>query len=314
MTTHAGGFDHVALLYDDVDQIGPSLAPGVREALARDDAVLVCLEPPKWEALAGSLGADADRVTYLPADARYAHPARALAALWSFASRARLCGDRTVQSIGEIAFDGAVPDADWWRYETAVNEVLREVPVVATCLFDARSTSAAALDALARTHTVATRAGADATSGTLDDSLFVEPELSPGGTPGLVLDDVTSPRVARAAVVAFARRFCADERRIADVELVVSELVTNALTHGGPPVGLRGWGADDGLALEVHDDGPGITDRYAAWRPPALPRRGAGLWTAHLLADRLSLGPARGGHDGRGGTTVTVVFGRTPTG
>jgi hypothetical protein len=40
-------------------------------------------------------------------------------------------------------------------------------------------------------------------------------------------------------------------------ELVVSELVANALRHGAGPVTARLSGTPGGLRIEVHDDGPG---------------------------------------------------------
>ncbi|WP_405010153.1 ATP-binding protein [Kitasatospora sp. NBC_01539] len=44
---------------------------------------------------------------------------------------------------------------------------------------------------------------------------------------------------------------------VADAELAVSELVTNALRHGGPPVRLRLRIAGGSLRIEVQDGGPG---------------------------------------------------------
>ncbi|GJF33202.1 hypothetical protein KNE206_59020 [Kitasatospora sp. NE20-6] len=51
---------------------------------------------------------------------------------------------------------------------------------------------------------------------------------------------------------------CADvAEAVADAELAVSELVTNALRHGGPPVRLRLRVAGNSLRIEVQDGGSG---------------------------------------------------------
>jgi len=52
-----------------------------------------------------------------------------------------------------------------------------------------------------------------------------------------------------------------------DVELIVTELVTNALRHGTGLVSTRiSWDSQGDLRVEVHDDGPGRPQR----RGPAL--------------------------------------------
>ena len=62
------------------------------------------------------------------------------------------------------------------------------------------------------------------------------------------------------SVVAAARRHavdvgrtCLDEDRCEDLELAVSELVTNAIRHGGEPVTLTVLPADEGVRVEVTD-------------------------------------------------------------
>jgi anti-sigma regulatory factor (Ser/Thr protein kinase) len=65
-----------------------------------------------------------------------------------------------------------------------------------------------------------------------------------------------SPRAARLAV----SRFCSDqhvaESLITDVLLAVSELVTNAIVHGRPPIQLSATYADDRLRIGVSDAEP----------------------------------------------------------
>jgi len=74
-----------------------------------------------------------------------------------------------------------------------------------------------------------------------------------------------------ASDVAVARRFVADRCRdwgcgdvVEDAELVVSELVTNALVHGESSCELRAGLSDAALRLQVVDDGHGMPDPQAA--------------------------------------------------
>ena len=64
-------------------------------------------------------------------------------------------------------------------------------------------------------------------------------------------------------VVAAARRHAVeigrahlDDARCEDLALAVSELVTNAIRHGGEPVTLNVMAAQDGVRIEVTDGSP----------------------------------------------------------
>jgi CheY-like chemotaxis protein/anti-sigma regulatory factor (Ser/Thr protein kinase) len=74
-----------------------------------------------------------------------------------------------------------------------------------------------------------------------------------------------------ASDVAVARRFVAERCRdwgcgdvVEDAELVVSELVTNALVHGESRCELRAGLSEAALRLQVIDDGAGMPDPQAA--------------------------------------------------
>lgn len=77
----------------------------------------------------------------------------------------------------------------------------------------------------------------------------------------LTLDpDLSSVTYARAVIRrnAAARGVVGSCAR--DAELVVSELVTNAITHGTPPIGLH-IGIDSSIRVEVTDTGAGVPRR-----------------------------------------------------
>ena len=83
--------------------------------------------------------------------------------------------------------------------------------------------------------------------------------------------------------VALARRFVMDavhrlgHDALADVvELLTSELVTNAVLHAGTPVQLKVAGVGEGVRIEV-SDGQGGTPRRRHYSPESATGRGLGL-------------------------------------
>ena len=98
-----------------------------------------------------------------------------------------------------------------------------------------------------------------------------------------------------------------DEDAIFALELVVSELVTNAIRHGAGPITLILSGAPDGIRVGVDDRGAGRpTPRVASVRAPG----GRGL----RLVDRLSSDWGVDAHsEGEGKTVWAVVAVSSPS-
>lgn len=111
----------------------------------------------------------------------------------------------------------------------------------------------------------------------------------------------STPEAARIARGAVRRTLARDvgSGPLDTVLLCVSELVSNAVEHGGPPVVLRVADAPDGILLEVLDGGGGAPELQDPG-PESL--RGRGL----LLLDRLA---SRWGVDqNRSTTRVWATF------
>jgi anti-sigma regulatory factor (Ser/Thr protein kinase) len=108
--------------------------------------------------------------------------------------------------------------------------------------------------------------------------------------------------LVRARVIAYAEGFV-PEGRLDDVVLVVHELATNVVRHGGGCGDLHVWWDGARIVCRVDDSGPGMTAAASSSEPPSpwMPG-GRGLWIARRLADLwIDTGP--------GGTTVTATFG-----
>jgi anti-sigma regulatory factor (Ser/Thr protein kinase) len=280
-------FEHVALLHDGPDDLAARLAPDVLAAIDRREAVLVSFQRTEWEALADRLGRDADRVTYREAGVRYATPGGAMAQVHRFATTALAAGASTVWSIGSIPFEGNDEDVRWVRYEAAVEDVLGYLPCRLVCAYDTSRVADHLCAGAGHTHSAVDTNGHRRRSAQLaplplpSGSLFPPPR-QPAEADAIV----DNPMMARRIVTNVCGSRLAEDR-LADAHVVASELVTNGLRHGRPPVRLRAWLMPTQLVMEVADGGPGLADPYPDLRPPrsAQQHGGYGLWIVGQFAD-----------------------------
>jgi anti-sigma regulatory factor (Ser/Thr protein kinase) len=114
--------------------------------------------------------------------------------------------------------------------------------------------------------------------------------------------DVTNLVALRAAVAAHADVAGLPSRRIGELVLLVHELASNAVRHGGGQGRLRMWTTAGALHCEVSDDGPGLAGHYygADTSPPLDSVGGRGIWLVRELCDRVDW------RSGPAGTVVTV--------
>lgn len=100
-------------------------------------------------------------------------------------------------------------------------------------------------------------------------------------------------------VVSAARRHAVDigrdhldDDRCEDLALAVSELVTNAIRHGGDPVTLTVLPHDDGVRVEVTDGSPELRPGAA---PEQLDTGRRGLWLVDAVCRAWGWHPVDGG-------------------
>jgi anti-sigma regulatory factor (Ser/Thr protein kinase) len=122
--------------------------------------------------------------------------------------------------------------------------------------------------------------------------------------------DTVTVTVVTAAELAGIRRFARDHARhagvsadrIVDVELIITELVTNSLAHTQGPCWVRIWSDQNHLTCEVRDTGH-LTDPLAGRRPrPRRQRGGRGLLLVNSLADLVRT------HTTAAGTTIRAML------
>lgn len=109
---------------------------------------------------------------------------------------------------------------------------------------------------------------------------------------------------ARHFAVERAARLGLSGVRLEDVVLVVAELTTNSVVHGGGLGTLRVWAEEGRVVCEVRDRGH-LDDPLAGRRPPARDLLGGrGLLMVHYLADLVRI------HTGPDGTAVRCYISR----
>jgi anti-sigma regulatory factor (Ser/Thr protein kinase) len=292
-------FRHDALLYDSPGQLAELAAPFLLDGLDDGEAAVVATSGGAADVLREAVSGD-PRVHVLERhDVYRARTPTAITTFRRLAEEYAATGVDRVRVVGEVDFGPTERDwLEWQRYESVINEALAAWPLWGLCVFDTQRLPDPVLDSALSTHTgVVTAAG----RGPNPD--FVEPDTYLRGLP-VAADplELTTPRLAapdvadfialRRSVSAVLTTVGASGDLLDDFLLAIDEMTSNALRHGGAPVGLRLWISDDRLVCTISDAGPGFDDPFAGYGPAHgddLSRGGMGLWLARQLCDHVDI-------------------------
>jgi anti-sigma regulatory factor (Ser/Thr protein kinase) len=293
------GFHHDALLFDSPEQLVDVAVPFLLEGVAAGEAAVVATSGPTAQVVREAVEDD-PLVHVLERHELYrARTPTAITTVRRLAEQQAAAGVPRVRVVGEVDFGPTERTwLEWQRYEAVINGALADWPLWGLCVFDTQRLPEPVLESALATHpTLVTPDGRAA------NPEFTEPEkyLRSMPVPPEPLEE-TPPRLEAAAVVDFAglRRTVGAELATVDAPadllddflLAIDEMTSNALRHGGPPVCLRLWIADDRLACTISDQGPGFDDPFAGYGPAHgddLSRGGMGLWLARQLCDHVDI-------------------------
>ncbi|RSD09188.1 sensor histidine kinase [Amycolatopsis eburnea] len=310
MSTHVEGrapepFTHPALFYRDAAEYLAGTVPFIRSGLAAGEPVAVAVPGYNLAPLRAELGADADRVQLMDMTTAGRNPGRIIpGVLRAFADSHP---DRPVRIIGEPIW----PDRSDQEYpacvqhEALINLAFTGRDVTILCPYDTRNLTPAVLADAEATHPVLIDSTGQRTSPAYDPEAVItaynRPLPEPAGAAELTVD-ATNLAQARDLVRTQARHAGLADDQVVDAELVVTELVTNSIDHGGGSGRLRIWTADAHLVCQVDDRGT-LTDPLAG-RHPVLPdqHRNRGLLLVNHMSDLVRL------HTGSGSTAIRVHF------
>jgi len=302
--------EHPALLYGTVEEFLSCLVPFVSGGIDNGEPVFVAVGADHLAALRDEVGEGAAGVTW--ADTREWHPdpATRLRAFHELV-RDELAGGATrLRLVGEPVWPADAPELvlEWKRYESVLNAVLGPFPVSLVCTYDTSRLDPSITADARRTHP-RVREGAERVSPQFEapEQLLGQwvAELPPPPADAAAFQGSVDLHAAREFLNGEALAAGLKPARARDLCLAATEVLTNALVHGGGGAGLRAWPLEGTFFCQIDDAGRGLTDPLAGYLPPSpAVDSGRGLWLARQLVDLLQIVPAPGG------TTVRLRMAR----
>ncbi|MEU7058661.1 sensor histidine kinase [Streptomyces sp. NPDC046197] len=308
MTAVAEPFVHPALFYRDEQEYLAGTLPFVRAGLESGEPVAVAVPGENLRLIEAGLGPDAAAVRLLDMRQAGRNPGRIIPGVLRAFADVQPDG-RRVRIIGEPVWAGRTPSEypACVQHEALINEAFRGREVTILCPYDARRLDERILADARTTHPVVIPVGA--TEG--EHSLAYAPEhaVARYNEPLPVVPDALSFAFeartlsqARHIATAEGARLGLAGTRLQDLALVVAELTTNSVVHGGGAGVLRVWAEDGRVLCEVWDAGS-LDDPLAGRRPADRDQRGGrGLLLVNLVTDLVRV------HTGEEGTTVRCWF------
>ncbi|MBC6457995.1 sensor histidine kinase [Actinomadura sp. HBU206391] len=288
---------HRALLYGGQDDILDVTVPFLRSGLESGEAILAVIPSVHIEALRDTFGDDAEAMTFIDAADWYEHPVRTVAAYNDFVHEA---APRRVRALAEPIWHGRSPvqTVEWQRYESVVNVAFTGFGAQVICLYDKVRLDSEIISAALRTHPEVADGGRPGSGAARSSDAFVDPaafnaecDSSPLPPPAGAVESLPIAREddlheLRAFVTERARRHRQADASLSNLLVAVTEIATNALRHGTPPVTLRVWAEDTDLVCEVADHGQWDRHALLGFLPPKSATAGGfGLWAARMLVD-----------------------------
>jgi anti-sigma regulatory factor (Ser/Thr protein kinase) len=307
------GYFHEALPYDSDEELLAVVVPFLSGGVAEGEPTIVALGEQHAELVRAALPPEiAGKVEFHPGGDMYARPASAIRSYREMLAGYAAGGAGQIRIIGELPPTELGATWDWWaRYESAINHAYDEFPLWSMCAYDTRTTPADVLADVARTHPRSARPGDQH----VPNPDYVGPDRFLGRrtpaapdplqltTPAIDLKDPNAAET-RAAIARLNGTGILPRRKLGDLQLAVTEVVTNGLIHGTPPVTVRCWAGEDRIVTTVTDRGQGPKDPLAGLQAAAhAPNGGFGLWLAHQLCDHVTMT-----HD-ENGFTVRLISG-----
>ncbi|HEX5918978.1 MAG TPA: MEDS domain-containing protein [Nocardioides sp.] len=285
---------HTTMVYDGDRHYATEVGGFLRDGLERGHRALVMAPESRVEAIRRALGGDADEVSFVDHAVAYGPQWNAYRVLLDFAAEApgvRSC----VVAEQPLAARGPAELLDYRRLEAAAGLVFADQPVDLFCPYDARLPGHL-LDIALEAHDGVRDNGSVTPNPRVREPLAVLAELAavarpPSGAATLDCSHHSELALVRGQVRARGADLGLDRGVVADVELAVTEVVTNALVHGSAPVVVHVYDEDGMWVWHVQDGGGLPVAPLAGLLPPAEPAdHGYGLWLARQLVAAVDVG------------------------
>jgi anti-sigma regulatory factor (Ser/Thr protein kinase) len=297
-TARAAGFRHDALLYAGTAGFVDRVSAFIDDSIADREPILVVVSAEKIGLLRRELRGDPDGVRFADMAQLGRNPARLIPAWHEFVSE-HAPSRRPFRGIGEpISADRSTSElVECERHEALLNLAFDGGPAWwLICPYDTESLAPTVLEEAKRNHPYliegaerresSTYRGLGSVARPFDQPLpepvdaFVEHRFGP---------DPETLAAARLRVGEAAAAFGLDPTRLGDLVLVVNEVATNSVRHGGGSGILRVWAEGSSLICEVRDPGHIDDPLVGHGKPPPEGGSGFGLWLANQLCDLVQI-------------------------
>jgi anti-sigma regulatory factor (Ser/Thr protein kinase) len=296
-------FHHPAFYYSGAGEYLQGTVPFIESALALGEPVAVSVPGPNLKLLREALGRASERVLMLDMTEEGANPGRIIpGVLRDFADRHP---DRRVSIIGEPiwASRSEIEYPACAQHEALINLAFAGRDVAILCPYDLDGLDERAIADSLATHPVLMDAEGTRESPDYDPGRIIEgynrPLPAPPRTAVERRVDCNSVDNARWFTTSYGRNAGLSASRLVDLEIAVTELVTNSIRYGGGTGILRIWTDEDHLVCEVADAGR-IIDPLVGRRPVDEFSQGGGLLLVNHVVDLLRT------HTGPDGTTMRI--------
>ena len=303
------GCVHTAVLYHSVREYLDFVVAFLLDGLSNGESAWVAVPGerlgPLRDALNAVAGATTNDVTWVDITELGRNPGRILGAELAYVAQQ---DHRPVRMVAEAVWPGRkdFEYAGCLQHEALSNTAFAGFKVTGLCPYDAARLADSVLDDVWITHPLVEQGGSQRRSAHFSPDAALDRGNEPLVTsPVAVTFTVSEPADlsrARQHSTRYGRLLGLSPDRIADLQLVVTELATNSLQHGGGTSRLAFWEHDDHLVCEARDSGY-LVDPLAGRRPPAKDRPSpSGLFVVNALADLVRT------HTSPDGTTIQAYL------
>lgn len=307
------GHEHHALFYDSTDTLVESAVPFLRAGLEVGDVpVLVCRERGN-AVLTEALGPGTPAVVLAPTDV-YRRTVDAVGIYQSMVHELRADGAHRVRLVAEVDFGAPDMWAEWARFEAILNLALEPYPLSSVCCYDTRALPWPLLDVARRTHPRLLNAIGDGPNDGYQEPAAALRSIGPDPPDQL---EATTPLIE--LTLREARQLVETRRALRnaltgagvpvqqaeELLVAVTEVCTNGLVHGRPPVVVLAWVGLGRMLFAITDKGDGYDDPLTGYLTPRDGSAGGyGLWLARSAVDRLTAARTAEGFTVRLGSAV----------
>jgi anti-sigma regulatory factor (Ser/Thr protein kinase) len=303
------GFEHPVFFYSSPDEFLAGTVPFIEAALSADEPAAAAVPRHNLDSLRKALGASAERVMLIDMTDAGANPGRIIpGVLRSFVDahkdhhRVHIIGEPIWPGRSELEYPACV------QHEALLNLAFNGRPVTKLCPYDAEGLSPQTIADARATHPLVIDSTGRHPSEQYDPGRILADYNQPlAPAPRTAIERVADKRTldnARWFVTSYGRSAGLSGMQLIDLEIAVTELLTNSIQHGGGTGTFRVWTEGTLFVCEVSDVGH-ITDPLAGRMPKDESQgHGRGLVLVNQVVDLFLA------HTSPRGTTIRIYFRR----